>query len=125
MSDAVKIYHNPRCSKSRDTLSLLKANGIDPEVVLYLETPPDAATLRQLLKMLNMSSARELMRQKEDLYKSLNLADPRSGPRRDFFRARFQKIQANSPCPYSGATVCPSPESTGRITNEKSYFHAA
>ncbi|EPL8004064.1 arsenate reductase (glutaredoxin) [Klebsiella aerogenes] len=76
MSDAVKIYHNPRCSKSRDTLSLLKANGIDPEVVLYLETPPDAATLRQLLKMLNMRSARELMRQKEDLYKSLNLADP-------------------------------------------------
>lgn len=76
MSDAVKIYHNPRCSKSRDTLSLLKANGIDPEVVQYLETPPDAATLRQLLKMLNMSSARELMRQKEDLYKSLNLADP-------------------------------------------------
>ena len=45
-------------------------------MVLYLETPPDAATLRQLLKMLNMSSARELMRQKEDLYKSLNLADP-------------------------------------------------
>jgi arsenate reductase len=46
MTDAVKIYHNPRCSKSRDTLSLLKANGIDPQVVLYLETPPDADTLR-------------------------------------------------------------------------------
>ncbi|WP_434639343.1 arsenate reductase (glutaredoxin) [Klebsiella sp. I138] len=76
MSDAVKIYHNPRCSKSRDTLSLLKANGLDPEVVLYLETPPDAATLRQLLKMLGMVSARELMRQKDDLYKSLDLADP-------------------------------------------------
>ena len=76
MSDTVKIYHNPRCSKSRDTLSLLKANGIDPEVVLYLETPPDAATLRQLLKMLGMASARELMRQKEDLYKSLDLANP-------------------------------------------------
>ena len=76
MSDAVKIYHNPRCSKSRDTLSLLKDNGIDPEVVLYLETPPDADTLRQLLKMLGMVSARELMRQKEDLYKSLELADP-------------------------------------------------
>ena len=75
MSDTVKIYHNPRCSKSRDTLSLLKANGIEPEVVLYLETPPDAATLRQLLKMLGMTSARDLMRQKEDLYKSLNLAD--------------------------------------------------
>ena len=76
MSDTVKIYHNPRCSKSRDPLSLLKANGIDPEVVLYLETPPDAATLRQLLKMLGMASARDLMRQKEDLYKSLDLANP-------------------------------------------------
>ena len=76
MTDAVKIYHNPRCSKSRETLNLLKSNGIDPEVVLYLETPPDAQTIRQLLKMLNMGSARDLMRQKEDLYKSLNLADP-------------------------------------------------
>ncbi|MBJ3589658.1 arsenate reductase (glutaredoxin) [Salmonella enterica subsp. enterica serovar Saintpaul] len=75
MSDAIKIYHNPRCSKSRETLELLKSNGVEPEVVLYLETPADAATLRQLLQMLGMSSARELMRQKEDLYKSLNLAD--------------------------------------------------
>lgn len=75
MSKAVKIYHNPRCSKSRETLSLLKANGVEPEVVLYLDTPADAKTLRQLLKMLGMSSARELMRQKEDLYTSLNLAD--------------------------------------------------
>ena len=72
MTDAVKIYHNPRCSKSRDTLSLLKSNGVEPEVVLYLETPPDAQTIRQLLHMLGMGSARELMRQKEDLYKSLN-----------------------------------------------------
>lgn len=75
MTDAVKIYHNPRCSKSRETLNLLKSNDIEPEVVLYLETPPDAQTIRQLLKMLNMGSARELMRQKEDLYKSLNLND--------------------------------------------------
>ena len=75
MTDAVKIYHNPRCSKSRDTLSLLKSNGVEPEVVLYLDTPPDAQTLRQLLHMLGMGSARELMRKKEDLYKSLNLAD--------------------------------------------------
>ena len=77
MTDAVKIYHNPRCSKSRDTLSLLKSNGVEPEVVLYLETPPDAQTIRQLLPMLGMGSARELMRQKEDLYKSLNLDDTR------------------------------------------------
>lgn len=75
MSDAVTIYHNPRCSKSRETLSLLKSNGVEPQVVLYLETPPDAATLRDLLQMLNLSSARDLMRQKEELYRTLNLAD--------------------------------------------------
>lgn len=75
MSDTVKIYHNPRCSKSRETLSLLKSNGVEPDVVLYLESPADAATLRELLRMLGMSSARELMRQKEDLYASLNLAN--------------------------------------------------
>lgn len=75
MTDSVTIYHNPRCSKSRETLSLLKDNGIDPDVVLYLETPPDAATLRKLLTMLGMNSARELMRQKEELYKELNLSD--------------------------------------------------
>lgn len=75
MSDTVTIYHNPRCSKSRDTLSLLKSNGIDPEVVLYLDMPPDAATLSELLQMLGMTDARELMRQKDDLYRSLNLAD--------------------------------------------------
>ncbi|MEW7311872.1 arsenate reductase (glutaredoxin) [Buttiauxella gaviniae] len=71
----VSIYHNPRCSKSRETLSLLKANGVEPEVVLYLDTPPDAATIKSLLSQLDFASARELMRQKEDLYKELNLAD--------------------------------------------------
>ncbi|EBW2183520.1 arsenate reductase (glutaredoxin) [Salmonella enterica subsp. enterica serovar Enteritidis] len=75
MTDTIKIYHNPRCSKSRDTLNLLKSNGVEPEVVLYLDTPADAATVRELLRMLGMSSARELMRQKEDLYKTLHLAD--------------------------------------------------
>lgn len=71
----VSIYHNPRCSKSRETLSLLKSNGVEPEVVLYLDTPPDAETLKSLLSKLGFASARELMRQKEDLYKELNLAD--------------------------------------------------
>ena len=75
MSDTVTIYHNPRCSKSRETLNLLKANGIEPDIVLYLETPPDAATLQQILHRLGMSSARELMRQKEPLYRSLHLDD--------------------------------------------------
>ncbi|ALX77671.1 MULTISPECIES: arsenate reductase (glutaredoxin) [Cronobacter] len=76
MSRDVTIYHNPRCSKSRETLSLLTERGIEPDVVLYLETPPDAATIKTLLNQLGFSEARELMRTKEDLYKTLNLADP-------------------------------------------------
>ena len=71
----VSIYHNPRCSKSRETLALLQEKGIAPEVVLYLETPPDVQALKKLLQQLGMSSARDLMRRKEDLYKELNLAD--------------------------------------------------
>ncbi|WP_312664874.1 arsenate reductase (glutaredoxin) [Pantoea sp. CTOTU49201] len=71
----VSIYHNPRCSKSRETLALLHEKGIEPEVVLYLETPPDVPTLQRLLQQLGMHSARELMRRKEDLYKELALAN--------------------------------------------------
>ncbi|QYM91866.1 arsenate reductase (glutaredoxin) [Dickeya zeae] len=75
MSKSVTIYHNPRCSKSRETLALLQQRNIEPEVVLYLDTPPDAATLARLIKQLGLSSARELMRRKEELYRELNLAD--------------------------------------------------
>ncbi len=69
----VTIYHNPCCSKSRETLALLTAHCVEPTIVLYLETPPDRDTLQILLKKLDMSSARQLMRVKEDLYKALQL----------------------------------------------------
>ena len=75
MPQHVTIYHNPRCSKSRETLALIKEQGIEPTIIQYLETPPDAATLKTLLKELGFTSARHLMRHKEDLYKELNLAD--------------------------------------------------
>ncbi|WP_312142711.1 arsenate reductase (glutaredoxin) [Pantoea septica] len=71
----VTIYHNPRCSKSRETLALLEANGVKPEIVRYLETPPDRETLQILLQKLGMSSVRQLMRTKEELYKTLRLDD--------------------------------------------------
>jgi len=71
----VTIYHNPRCSKSRETLALLEQHGVTPAVVLYLETPPSVDQLKKLLKELGFNSARELMRKKEDLYKALKLAD--------------------------------------------------
>ncbi len=65
------IYHNPRCTKSRQTLSLLKENGVEPVVVEYLQDPPDEAALRRLLKQLGMKP-RELIRQKE--YRQLQLS---------------------------------------------------
>ncbi len=70
----VVIYHNPRCSKSRQTLQLLRDRGIEPEIVEYLKTPPDADTLRRILAMLGIGP-RDLMRRKEAIYKELGLAD--------------------------------------------------
>ena len=60
----VIIYHNPRCSKSRQTLELLEEQGIDPEVILYLETPPDETTINALLQKLGIE-AKALIRRKE------------------------------------------------------------
>ncbi len=74
MSDKVTIYHNPRCSKSRQTLALIEEKGISPEVVLYLDTPPSPQTLTTLLKKLGLS-ARELLRNNEADYKTLGLDD--------------------------------------------------
>ena len=71
----VKIYHNPRCSKSRQTLQLLQEKSIDPDVVEYLKTPPDKNTLKNILKQLGLSP-RELMRRKENEYKENHLDDP-------------------------------------------------
>lgn len=70
----VTIYHNPRCSKSRQTLQLLQENGIEPEVVLYLEDTPDQKQLQDLLNKLGIS-ARELLRTGEQEYKDNNLKD--------------------------------------------------
>lgn len=75
MTDSIKIYHNPRCSKSRETLALLQEKGITPTVVEYLTTPPSVADIEKLLKMLGFADARQLMRTKEDIYKELKLAD--------------------------------------------------
>ncbi len=68
----VKIWHNPRCSKSRNAAALLGEKGVDAEVVKYLDNPPTKEELKEMLKMLAIS-ARELMRTKEDIYKELDL----------------------------------------------------
>lgn len=74
----ITIYHNPRCSKSRQTLELLQENNISPEIILYLEQPPTKAELKSLLGKLGIG-ARELIRTSEDAYKARGLADPALG----------------------------------------------
>lgn len=69
-----QIYHNPRCSKSRQTLSLLNENDIEATVINYLETPPDKNELKKILSLLGIK-ARELLRTGEDEYKLAGLDD--------------------------------------------------
>jgi len=68
------IYHNPRCSKSRQTLAILEEQGQSPEIVLYLESPPTASTLKTVLGKLGIAP-RDLLRKGEEAYKTLGLAD--------------------------------------------------
>ena len=68
----VTIYHNPKCSKSRQTLELLRSRGVEPVIIEYLRKPPDQATLKKVLRLLKMKP-RELMRRKEDIYKKARL----------------------------------------------------
>ncbi len=70
----IQIWHNPRCSKSRNALELLTSEGIESEVVKYLDVTHTKEEIKNLLKMLGMS-AKELMRKGEDIYKELNLKD--------------------------------------------------
>lgn len=72
----VTLYHNPRCSKSRQTLALLQERGIQPKIIKYLETPPNREELKRLLTLLQLS-ARELIRTKEAEYRQAILDDPR------------------------------------------------
>lgn len=71
----IEIYHNPRCSKSRQTLELLREKGIEPEIHEYLKVPPNKATLERLLEMLGLEP-RDLMRKKENEYKEAGLDNP-------------------------------------------------
>jgi len=74
-SAEITIYHNPRCSKSRQTLELLQARKVGLQVVEYLQSPPDAEELERILTLLGMEP-RELMRTKEPEYRELGLDDP-------------------------------------------------
>lgn len=70
----VTLYHNPRCSKSRETLALLEARGITPTIIEYLKTPPSADELRGLIAALGIE-ARALVRDKEDAWAACGIGD--------------------------------------------------
>ena len=74
MTDII-FYHNPRCSKSRETLALVDNEQHNIEIIKYLETPPSIETIQTLITQLGFDSARQLMRTKETLYKELDLAN--------------------------------------------------
>ena len=77
-SASYRFYHNPRCSKSRQALELLRARGIEPQVIEYLKTPPSAAELERILNLLGLEP-RALMRTKENEYREAGLDDPKLG----------------------------------------------
>jgi arsenate reductase len=72
--DKPVMYHNPRCSKSRQTLQILQAHGIEPEIIDYLDEPPDPQELKRIIGLLGVA-ARELMRTTEPVYKEADLDD--------------------------------------------------
>ena len=71
----ITLYHNPRCSKSREALALLEQQRIVPDVQLYMDKPPTVAELKHLLALLGLSP-RELLRTTEPAYREMNLANP-------------------------------------------------
>lgn len=85
---SVQIYHNPRCSKSRQTLQLLNDQGIEPEIIEYLKSPPSAEKIEEILTMLDIEP-RQLMRKNEAEYKDNNLKDT-SLSRQDLINAMVQ-----------------------------------
>ncbi len=87
----ITIWHNPKCSKSREAMSILEENSCESEIVKYLETKPNTQEIKDILNMLGLN-ARDLMRTKEDIYKELNLKDENNEERLIEAMAEHQKL---------------------------------
>lgn len=116
MSRKTVIYHNPRCSKSRQTLQLLEERGVQPEVVEYLKTPPDRAVLIRVLQLLGKST-RELMRKQETEYKASGADNPELSDDEliDLMRANPRLIERPIVITATGAAIGRPPESVLEI----------
>ncbi len=102
---AVTIYHNPRCSKSRQTLALIEDKGIEPLVVEYLKTPPSQEKLASILEQLGMAP-RDLLRKGEALYKDLKLDDPALSDAEIIAAMVENPILIERPIVLSGGKAC-------------------
>jgi arsenate reductase len=87
----IKIWHNPRCSKSREAMNILEENNCEVEVIKYLDTHPTIQEIEDILKLLELSP-REMMRTKEDIYKELNLKDEQSDTKLIEAMAKHSKL---------------------------------
>lgn len=107
----VTIYHNPRCSNSRGALEILREAGLEPVVIEYLDTPPDAATLKRLLTEMDMP-ARALMREKEAVYSELDLGNPKWNDEELLAFMAANPILINRPIVVTakGVRLCRPPE---------------
>jgi arsenate reductase (glutaredoxin) len=107
----VTIFHNPACGTSRNTLALIREAGIEPRVVEYLKTPPDADTLRDLLRRMGIR-ARDLLREKGTPYAELGLAEDRWTDEELIAHMLAHPILINRPIVVTprGARLCRPPE---------------
>ena len=100
----VTIYHNPRCSKSRQTLKLLRDKGVEPIIVEYLDTPPSAAEMKNILTLLGMAP-RDLMRKKEAPYAAAGLGEENLSTEALIEAMRADPILIERPIVVSGTTA--------------------
>lgn len=107
----VTIYHNPRCSKSREALQMLEDAGISPRIVLYLETPLSIDELRLLYGRLGLETAHEMLRVKEPEYKEAGLSEKSSDSEILAAIATYPKLlERPIVVTDKGAAICRPPE---------------
>lgn len=117
----ITLYHNPRCSKSRQTLELLREAGHEPVVVDYLQTPPTARQLQALVKRLDVP-VRELIRTNEPPYQTLGLGAPDTSDQALIDALVAHPILLNRPVVVTphGARICRPPERVKEILRPSS-----
>lgn len=116
----VTIYHNPNCGTSRNVLSIIKAVGIEPEVIFYLETPPDEAKLRQLIDEMG-GAVRDVLRKNVEPFERLNLADKSISDDQIIAYMLQEPLLINRPIVVTefGTKLCRPSETVLEILSEK------